>query len=757
MPLSVREVLLVLRAKDQASRVIADVGRSFLAVEDEAALAAKQQIHTGQALLGVGVAMAAMGAAGIAFYGNMAGAAMEYNRQAALTLTQVDQAGVSLEQIKDIARDVGSSIAAPFDQMQATLYDIFSSTNADLPQARMLLEAFSKSAVAGQVDIQDAARSTIAILNAFQLPLEKVNDIEDVMFQLVRKGVGTYEEFASTIGRAIPSAVRAGQTIETLSGMLAFLTRNGLSTAMASASAARALDAFSNPKVVERLDAMGVNTKDAAGNFRDIGSVITDLAKKMEGLTDPQRASFLQELFKGAGGTIQARRFIDIALQNPEGLNQFITDMNNAKGAAQDAYDVMLDQPATKMQLLKNNWEILKTEIGDVVIPIFLKLVDVGIKVIRWFRDMDPQTRRAIVYISLIAAAVLIFVGVLLSLVGVMLIFNGTLALMEISLAPVLIAVFAFILMLIALGLAFYQLYQDVAWFRDFVDDVWQGLQKIWQVFQDEGWEGVVKLFWDTLKRDFNAGLNAIWQDMQTGWDVILTDMKAGWGQWPTDFKTGLGVLADEAGSFLVDELWPKFANWATSIDWSDLGVDIATGIMKGLWWIVSNLWLLLAGIGGWIGDHVEELVQFGVDIAGHIVAGFWDTVKSIPVLGPALGAVETTLKGILSTGFGNPYDQGTQLTPDRQALLDSFVASTLPIGAGAAAGLGLGGYIDSTQFDIHDNVFQVADFDDLLAQMDATERLNAKAKGNAQPAPPAAPKPAAAAKKTLTPIKGKF
>jgi TP901 family phage tail tape measure protein len=772
MPLSVREVLLVLRAKDQASRVIADVGRSFDRAGGAAEAAARRQIHAGQALLGVGVAMAAAGAAGIAFYANMTSAAVEYNRQAALTLTQVDSQAASLEQIKDIARRVGSEVGAPFAEMQSALYDIFSSTNATLPQAEVLLESFAKTAVAGQVSIQDAGRATIAILNAFKLPLEDVNKVQDVMFELVKKGVGDYEAFSTTIGRSIPSAARAGQTIEDLAGMLAFMTRNGLSAAMASASAARALDSFSNPIVVGRLEKMGIKVRDVSGNFRSISDVVTDLAAKTKNMKAPELASFLQNLFKGAGGTIQARRFWDTALRNPEALAAFTADMKNATGAATDAYNIMADTVAVKTQLLKNNWAILKTYIGDVVIPIFIRFVGIAQKVIKWFIDMDPKTRRLIVLISLAVSAFLVLAGTLVAVAGAMLIVGGALALLEIDLLPFLGVALLVVAALVALGIALYELYQNSETFRNLVDSIWQGLQRIADLFEAGGWRAVVDAMWTAIKDGFKAGVNTLWQDIQAGWDKFKADFGAGINTLWQDLQAGwdriLAEFPDKAMAFLViiqnavSAAWNWFTTtgFPTIMGWGATAADKFWNGFTGLAAKAANALLdLIASIGDWIGKHAQDLAELGLHMAEHIanglVGGMLSVFKGIPLLGWAADDLKNWLH--INVGSGGVDLSGKTATavagPTAPSAFSGFSSTPNPGEQAfqqAYANLATGTTSESTVNDIHDNSFFVADLMDFVNQLENQAKLNNKAAGAAQPSAKKGP-----TTKTLTPVKG--
>src|SRR5258705_1228569 len=282
--------------------------------------------QTSVALETVGVGIAFAGVAVLSAMHNFIDTAVEYQRQVALTRTQVDGFGASLQGISEMGLRVARNVAVPFDQIQTALYDIFSTTNANMAQGEVLLTAFAKQAVAGQVGVQDAARLTMGIMNAFNIPLDDVNRVLDIQFELVRKGAGTYAEFSSTLGRAISSTTRAGQSFETLAGMVAYLTRTqAISTSMAATSAARALDALSNPAAITAMEDLGVRATTAEGNLRPLVEILGDLRTHLNQLDEPGRVAKTKEIldiFKGAAGTIQARRFLEQVLLGPDDLAQ---------------------------------------------------------------------------------------------------------------------------------------------------------------------------------------------------------------------------------------------------------------------------------------------------------------------------------------------------------------------------------------------------------------------------------------------------
>jgi TP901 family phage tail tape measure protein len=496
----VRQQMTAARAAGATAAQLAAMRLTAQAWDDEAnrimrAAAARQRFANitsmaSQAMITGGVVMAATGGITLAWMFKQIDAAKEWERQVRLTMTQTQEFGASFEQLSTIGLKVARSIGVAFDQIQPALFDIFSSTNANTQQAETLLTAFSKAAVAGQVDIQSAARATIAIMNAYNIPLEKVNDVLDLQFQLVKYGVGTYEEFSGVIGNVIPSATRAGQSMQTVAAMLAFLTRNGLSASMAATSAARALEAMSHPKTIERLGQMGINARDAAGNMRPMTEVLGELRAKLEAMPPADRVKALVDLLKGAGGTIQARRFLEQVLLRPgelEELQGYLEAMENSSGQFEKAYNTMADSVAARTQLLKNQWQALKISIGEAVIPGFLSLMGILSKVVESFNNL-PKSTKDMIGQFLVWGSVIGVIG------GVILVFLGGLAALVAAFAAGGAALGAFLLAAAALAgylgtfVGFWvAAYTQVATFRQRVGELVTAFQNLWSVIQEVG------------------------------------------------------------------------------------------------------------------------------------------------------------------------------------------------------------------------------------------------------------------------------
>lgn len=673
-----------------ASRELSGVGGAIRQLGAEAATQGARLMGMSQIMTSMGIGFAGAGAAGLSFFNETANAASEFNTQAALTLTQTDGIGTNLGQLKDIAKEVAKEIPAPFEEMQGALYDIFSSMDIDANGAYMLLREFSQAAVAGQTDLATAAQGTIGVLNAFGMEASDVTRVNDVMFQLVRKGVGTYEEFASSIGMATPAAVRSGQSIETLAGMMAFLTRNGLSTSTAAASAGRALESMANAKTVERMEAMGISVRDANGEYRPMVDIVGQLSAKLGHLPGPERVAILQELFKGAGGTIQARRFWDTAIQNFDEFNQRVGEMTDSAGAMDEAYGIMFDSPQVKIQQLKNQYAVLATEIGDNVLPIKLKLAEILLSVLEAWNNLSPGVQKAIVMFGLIASVVGVVVGAFLLIGGAILGFMALLSFAGITLGGFALAVGGVILVLALLAGAAYLIYQNWDTIKPllmgFWEDVKRGAMVIWDAIKPKIDQFVA--FVRRAVESVRAAWNTWWPEIVDTWNKVVDIATRAWERIQEVINQGvevfkqiwatLGPALAEMDIFgtvygFLEQLWTRVQEIApqvigafqnvvgvvgmvvmTIVD----AVSVGLGILSGLWDTFGQAWLgLVTGVWG----GIKGIIQGAIDVVTGILQAFfalingdwgalWDAVKQI------VEGAWSIIKGIIEIGLSGIF-----------------------------------------------------------------------------------------------------
>jgi TP901 family phage tail tape measure protein len=705
MPLAYREVLLVIRGQNTASPAIRSLITDFATLNKAQTEALDAALQRGRSLITLGAAVGAVGAAGLAFFGEATKQAIDYNRQVALTKTQMFGVKASFDQTAQAGLEVARSIAVPLDQIQAGLYDIFSSMDVNLTQAKFLLTNFSKEAVAGQVDLSTAERATIGIMNAYQMKVGDVTKVQDIMFNLVKYGVGTYENFANVIGRVTGPAVRMNQTFDQTAALMAFTTRNGLSASNAASSVGRALDAIGKSRdkiqnfgdiVVgalgkETAGSLGITANsmiqvvDAAGRMLPVNQIMTNLGMALKGLNPTQLNDVLTEMFKGTGGTIQAMRFVDIAVHNYGQLNTIVKEMANSKGALQSAYDTMANTPAMQIQLLKNNFHVLMIEIGDVLLPVVNKLVKGITALFTWFGRL-PHPLIVIATVTGTAISVLLVLGgVVLMMAGAFVILTAATTALDIALSPIIALVLLVVVAIGALAAAAYFLYKYwdpvSKWFHDMWFDMWHWIDKIW----GDIWR-TIKSWWDKIVGVFNGVKNWFTKNFDAWWKTHGESIKIIW-KYVWDFigryiKVELSLVINIAKIFftVMETLFKTgIALWRAifKIVW-----DIIVGIFRiamaiilaafRIWWsilttvakiawaaiqfVIKNAWDIIVGIFSIFIDIITgHWHQAWVDLLA-MAHQIWNNIKNL------LSTIWHAIGSLFQQVFGAIKDMGVSI-----------------------------------------------------------------------------------------------
>lgn len=587
-------------------------------------------MENGAAVATVGAGMTLMGALGLKALTSLTTASINYNQEASKTLTQVDQTGVSLDRIKKIGIDVARTVPVPFEQIQAGLYDIFSSIDVSVAGAHKLLKQFAKDAVGGQTDLLIATKANLAIMNAYGIKTKDVGRVSDFMFRIVQKGVGSYQEFATTIGNAIPSAVRLGVSLEDLGGVLTFLTRNGLSAARASTSAARAFDALSNPKTADNLRKMGVEIVNAKGDLKPLPKILDLMNDKMSKIQGSSKKSeFLKNAFQGSGGTIQALRFFNLAFKNMDQFKKRLKEMGDSSGVAKDKFTEMSKTPQAEIERMKNEFKTLKVELGDELLPVLIPIVRAIKDILSAFNNLSPGMKKALVIFALIAAAVTTVMGVILILVGGITMLAGAAVVMGVPLLA-LVGIFAGVAAVIAaVGIAAYALYAN-----------WQDVAPLF----DEVKEAVIGVY-NYLKDVFGPFFKDVWAGLKMGFTNFVDEVKQGWSEFQAAVQ--------------MDQLKKRFGELRTSID------ELKPYIDKIGKWLKEVLPVALAYLGRYVrmmavlwgvafGNMLDILVGFSKAAVGSITS----IVEAIGHTGSALkkaatgdfkGAITESAKAIQS------------------------------------------------------------------------------------------------------------
>lgn len=250
-------------------------------------------------------------------------------------------------------------------QIGDSLYNVFSSIDVTQQQALRLTEEFSRSAVGAQTSAETFGTAALGVMNAYGLAVEDAAHVSDVFFNTVNLGVVTGEQLASSLGPVTQSAKAAGVELDVLGGLIAGVTKEGGPAAQNINNLNNLLQKVTTKEAQAQINALGVATVDATGNFRPIIDILGDVKVELGGMTEAARTNALQKIFPDA----QARIGAQTILSQLDFVKQAIDTNITSSGSAAAAYEKMSATFNSQAQLGKNALVSLATTLGSAATP----------------------------------------------------------------------------------------------------------------------------------------------------------------------------------------------------------------------------------------------------------------------------------------------------------------------------------------------------------------------------------------------------
>lgn len=267
--------------------------------------------------------------------------------------------------------DMSTKVPQSAAQLGDALYNIFSSVDVSQKEALGLVETFAKGAVGAATDAGTFGTSILGVMNAYGLAASDASHISDVFFNTVNKGVITGQELASSLGPVTQSAKAAGVSLDELGGLMAGVTKEGGPASQNINNLNNFLQKVTTTDAQTALNKLGVATKTAAGDFRPITDVLSDLKPRLNNMTEAARANALQEIFPDA----QARIGAATLLSQLDNVKAAIADNKNTTGSAAAAYEKMSATFNSQTTLLMNTFQSMLVNIGARILPAITPLI----------------------------------------------------------------------------------------------------------------------------------------------------------------------------------------------------------------------------------------------------------------------------------------------------------------------------------------------------------------------------------------------
>lgn len=193
------------------------------------------------------------------------------------------------------------------------------------------LAASMDLAAAGQLNLADAAATTVQMMGSFGLGAGGATRIANALAGAANASSADVSDLTQAMSQCSAQASLAGWSLEDTAAALALFADHGVKGSDAGTSLKTMLQRLAAPtdQAAEAIAAYGLNIRDSNGKMKDISGIADELTGKLGGLSDAERDAALQTIF-GA----DASRAAAILMQSgSEGLAKYIEATNDATAA----------------------------------------------------------------------------------------------------------------------------------------------------------------------------------------------------------------------------------------------------------------------------------------------------------------------------------------------------------------------------------------------------------------------------------------
>lgn len=257
-------------------------------------------------------------------------------------------------------RQMSTALPQTSQELATALYDVVSA-GVDASNALAVLYRSAQAATAGVTDTQTAVLAGVSAVNAYGLEISELDRVYDIMFQTVKEGVLTFPDLAQNLGQVLPVARAAGVSLEEVGAAMATLTKGGMPVAVATTALRNAILKLASPTADAkgRIEELGLSWDGLIPTMEKVAKLNLDL-EGMQAIVPDQRAS---------------RGIIALA-QNFSELEEIMGEVEDAGGSMQEAFDEMLESPATQAKLLGNAFALVRDRLIQTFGPAILSAIE---------------------------------------------------------------------------------------------------------------------------------------------------------------------------------------------------------------------------------------------------------------------------------------------------------------------------------------------------------------------------------------------
>lgn len=571
-------------------------------------------------------------------------------------------ASADMDGLRDLALQLGADTVFSATESAQAMVEL---AKGGLTEAQIKGGALAASmdlAAAGQLNLADAAATTVQMMGSFGLGAGDATRIANALAGAANASSADVSDLTQAMSQCSAQAALAGWSLEDTAAALALFADHGVKGSDAGTSLKTMLQRLAAPtdQAAEAIAAYGLNIRDSNGKMKDISGIADELTGKLGGLSDAERDAALQTIF----GSDASRAAAILMQSGSEGLAKYIAATNDAT-AAETMANAQKGELSWALENMGGAIESASIAFGTALAPAITAVAGVIGNVAEAFASLPAGVQTGIAVVLALVAALGPLLMVIGSVVAALPAISEGFAVLGGALAIPLAPAAAVVAAIAAIAAAIYAAWTTSETFRAAVmagvDAISSKVQEICaflapyvQAFLDQI-VSTVQVAMDTLGPIIGAALTVI---VDIVVPILTSIMDTVASVLATILATVTNIMA--AVSTVIQGAWQIISGIFQTV----LGVILAvttgdftmlqqgvTSIMQGTMVAINGVMQTILSIVSGVWNAVKAVFIGACNAVSGAISGAFNGIKS--VIDSTMNGAKSTVSGALSAISG--------------------------------------------------------------------------------------------------------
>lgn len=526
---------------------------------------------------------------------------------------------------KAMAEAAANSVFGMNDAATATLNFARAGLSAE-EAADALAPAMNLAAGEGG-NLDTVSAGLVGTINGFGDSFSKTSKYADVFAAACNNSALDVDSLSEAMSVAAPIFNAAGYEVEDAALYMGILANNGIDAKTGANALKTGMARLIAPAKEGALwmEELGIEITNADGSMKDSVEVQKILHDSFADLSEEQQLAAASAIF----GKNQMSNWLALINTAPEDVDKLSWSINRSRGTTDEMSQAMMTGFGGSIEKLKSSLDVLMTTLGRLAAEYLQPVID---KVQGWvdkFNALDDGTKKTIVKIAGIVAAIgplLLVGGKLITGIGMLMTFAPAVAGAFAAISAPVLAVIAVIGGLVAAGIYLYKNWDTIkakaAKLKENLSTTWENLKT----------DTIQK--WENLKEKTSALMEQIKTDTTTKWENLKTTVsekantiKSTLVTTWTTLKTTLQTKNEEIKSNLSTS-WDTLKTNATT-KWESIKTSI-TDAMTSVQTAVEEAWNAVDSATGGKLSTLFSTVSEKFNSIEDTISGALETIKGL-------------------------------------------------------------------------------------------------------------------------------